>query len=371
MWREPEHLDDRRCRSSRRSRRGSWPRGRRRRSRRRRRARSSCPGANVQVRSRIVTCRRRSLDRRGPVAVSDVRPRPVRRSVHDDRIVRSDGGRRRRDRRRGCDGAGSWYSFVQAHCHLPERRDRDTGATSTAQPQAAARYMPSVSLTCGSSRWPQRARRSHGPCPAGRATSSAGCAVTRCSRDAGPLDVGERAHRVHEQCRPASSSSTAASTRARWTAARRSGAAASIRHRASGRRRRVPRPEHGASTSTRSNEPRRNGGSGGVGGHHRRGRRALARMRPTRPFRMSAGDHRRPGGREHHRLAARCRAQVGDPLPGLRPDRLGDPLAGEVLHVAVRALGDRAVARSSRSSTATCVLRRGRARAGRRSSPGS
>jgi hypothetical protein len=53
------------------------------------------------------------------------------------------------------------------------------------------------------------------------------------------------------------------------------------------------------------------------------------------------GDHRRPAGSERGRLAARCGADVEHPLARSRADEIGHPLRGEVLHVAVGALGDR------------------------------
>ena len=71
-------------------------------------------------------------------------------------------------------------------------------------------------------------------------------------------------------------------------------------------------------------------------------RRALAATSPARAGCSSSAGHRRAGGRQPGGLAARAGAQVDHPLTGLGPHRLGDPLRGRVLAVAVVAFDHRA-----------------------------
>ena len=203
-----------------------------------------------------------------------------------------------------------------------------------------SRYMPSVSLTWGSRRWPTSPAGSHGASDGRHRAPRSGDRASRCSATRGPLGVGEGAHGVHERAarpeqvdgrvdeRPLHRRQALRGGRRRSATGRRGGDAA-CRVRSTG-----------ASIRTRSNEARPERRSRGVGGEDGQ----VGRVRADQADAGLAdvgGDHRRAGGREHHRLAARRRAQVGDALARLRADRLRHPLAGEVLHVAVGSLGDR------------------------------
>ena len=126
--------------------------------------------------------------------------------------------------------------------------------------------------------------------------------------------------------RPGRTRSAAAASSRRCRAASRSTAAGSTRQRRSARRRSVPRPEHGASTSTRSNEPGRHGGrvpsatTTATPSAPRSGRRWPPPARRA-PGRTSAATTRAPAAGERGGLAAGRGAQVEHPVarPRRRP----------------------------------------------------
>ena len=206
--------------------------------------------------------------------------------------------------------------------------------------------------------------------PAVGAGTRSGWAAARWSSTATRLGVGEGADGVDERAAGAQQRDGGVDERAldgRQALGRGGvdapagvGAAA---QRAEARARRVD--EHPVERS------RGEGRAGRVGGQHRQaGRRWRGRGRPGRS-RMSAATTVAPVAASSGGLAARGGAQVGDPLPRPGPDRLGHPLGGQVLDVAVGPLGDRRRRVHHLEGGHRGVAHRGRRPAARRSSRGS
>ena len=182
--------------------------------------------------------------------------------------------------------------------------------------------MPSVSLTWGSRRWPMPPAGSHGASAGGSSTSkrSTGQQVLG---DVGPLGVGERAHGVHERAPGPEQVDGRVDERPlhRRQALRGGGIDPPPRVGAA-----TQRAEPGAGrvdehAVERAGPERRSRGIGGEDGQ-------VGRVRADQADAGLAdvgGDHRGAGRGQQHRLAARRRAQVGDPLPRLRADRPPPP----------------------------------------------
>ncbi len=289
-------------RSCRRCRRAPWRPGRGRRTRCRRRARSAARARTSRCARVVLTVSSASVatsrDDRLGVAVARAT------AVSAGGIV----GRRGRCRRSGRRVTGAMEQAhraslrFEAHGCLPEPVPRGysrDGPSAGAAP--GARYMPSVSLTCGRTRWPT--------CPVGLPWPVGGSlqdleAIARQQvlGDAGPLGVGEGAHGVHEHAprlqagrrprrRATAARPPAAPARRHRSATARPAGAAGSRARSTARRSR-----------TRSNEPGRKRRSSGVGGDDREARGVGADQTDAAP----CGCRRRPPWRPSRRAPSPC-----------------------------------------------------------------
>ena len=288
-------------------------------------------------------------------------------------VLARHGARRRRSPRRSAARRGQGPSGPPG-CRRPRRptpsapslRDRHPMRSQrecVSRGAGAARTSRRCPASCGSSSATSPVRR---PWRAGRVERlRARDALRRRCSSTPSVSAAVSVHTLYTSTPPGATSCTAASTSSVWSVARRSTSSGCTRQRASGRRRSTPRPEHGASTSTRSKHAGAKAAGVPSAGHDEQ-QVGLERLdvRDHRPrlgsARTSDATTQRARRGKSRRLAAGRRAQVGDPLAGLRLDEVGHPLRRLVLDVAVGALRDRGA-----------LVHRARARRARRRAPRS